>query len=58
MKTDKELATEIVIAAINAGIEVVDDKNKMPVKLDSENIPALIEKIYSALRSLDSANPE
>ena len=52
-KTDKELAVEIVIAAINAKVGVFDKdfvNNNRP--MIAEDIPAIIEQVYTTLKAL------
>ena len=57
MKSDKELAVEIVVAVVNANIGKPDEKaNNGTLPLTTNDIPLLVAKIYETLASLDSSD--
>ena len=59
MKSDKELAVEIVIAAINAKLPKTNKNTEGAVQpLAIEDIAPLIAKVYETLSSLEDSDSE
>lgn len=53
-KTDKELTTEIVIAAINANPKLAYGNAGLSAPLDHSHIQSLIKSTYTTLQELDN----
>ena len=57
MKTDKELATEVVIAVINAKVPKLDERTQGGVlPLTTDDVPVLIAKVYETLTALKNSD--
>ena len=53
MKTDKEMAVEIVIAIINSHPTLMKENGNVVSVLQPKGIPAILEKIYTTISNLE-----
>jgi len=53
-KTNKELAIDVAIAAINANPKTVASNNSVSCGLTAQNICSLIKSVHTTLEKIDS----
>ena len=58
MKTDKELAVDIVIAIIQSHPTLMSQNGRPVTVLQPSGIPAILEKIYKSIPTLDNSTKE